>query len=102
MLYLYLVTEIKLTKIHTVHLIIIIISTSSDKFSQCIEAITTSLITPETSFPEECAFIIGFSCIVWTNIVSFLALYLMVCYLNSSPPTNIRKVRGPQKGTETM
>ena len=34
----------------------------------------TSLITLETIFPEECAFIIGFSCTVWTKMKSLLAL----------------------------
>ena len=33
---------------------------------------------------------------------SLLALYLMVHHLNSSPLTNIRKVRGHQKGMDTM
>ena len=37
------------------------------------EAITTSLIPLETILPEECAFIIGFSCTVWTTMRSLLA-----------------------------
>ena len=33
-------------------------------FSECTEAIATSLIPLETILPEKCAFIIGFSCTV--------------------------------------
>ena len=33
----------------------------------CIEAVATSLIPLVTNFPEICAFIIGFSCTVWTK-----------------------------------
>ena len=33
--------------------------------------VTTSLIPPETILSEECAFIIGFSYIVWTKMRSF-------------------------------
>ena len=59
--------------------------------------ITTSLIPLENILPEELAFIIGFSCTVWTKMKSFLlAPWLMECHLNSSLPTNIRKVRGHQ------
>ena len=36
-------------------------------FSECTEAITTSLIPLDTILPEICAFIIGFSCNVWTK-----------------------------------
>ena len=36
-------------------------------FSECIEAIATSLIPLVTNFPEICAFIIGFSFTVWTK-----------------------------------
>ena len=40
-------------------------------FSECTEAITASLIPLETLLPEECVFIIGFSCTVWIKIRSF-------------------------------
>ena len=42
-------------------------------FSECTEAITTSLILLETILPEECTFIIGFSCTVWTKMRFLLA-----------------------------
>ena len=49
-------------------------STSSDwVFSEYTEAITTSLIPIDAILPEECAFIIGFSCTVWTKMTSLLA-----------------------------
>ena len=43
-------------------------------FSECTEAI---IIPLETILPEECAFIIGFSCTVRTKLKSLLALYLI-------------------------
>ena len=55
--------------------------------------------------PEKFAFIIGFSCTVWTKMRS-LAGSLADCVLADAivipphppiPPTNIWKVRGPQK-----
>ena len=41
--------------------------------SECTEAITTSLILLVTNFPEICAFIIGFSFTVWTQMRPLLA-----------------------------
>ena len=40
---------------------------------ECTEAITTSLITLVTNFPEICTFIIGFSFTVWTRMWPLLA-----------------------------
>ena len=37
---------------------------------ECTKSITTSLIPLETILPEICAFIIGFSCTVWTKMRS--------------------------------
>ena len=38
--------------------------------AECTEAlITTSLMPLETTFPEECALIIDFSCTVWTKMM---------------------------------
>ena len=37
-------------------------------FSECTEAIATSLIPLVTNLPEICAFIIGFSFTVWTKM----------------------------------
>ena len=84
----------------TIIIFIIIINFFRRVFLKFTEVIATSLTPLETIFPEECAFIIGFSCTVWTKMESFCWLY-MVCHLNSSPPTNYRKVRSHQKGTET-
>ena len=70
--------------------------------------VATSLIPLEATIPEICAFIIGFSCTVWTKM-RYLAGSLADgvqadTILNFSrppvPPTNIRKVRGPRKSTE--
>ena len=79
-------------------IIIIFINFFRRVFLECTEAIITSLTPLETFFPEECAFIIGYSCTVWTKMRSLLALYLMVSHLIYSPPTNIRKVKGRLKG----
>ena len=67
--------------------------------------ITTSLIPLETILPEECAFIIDFSCLVWTKMRSLagsLADGVLADAILNPPcppilPTNIRKVRGPKK-----
>ena len=46
---------------------IIIINFFARVFSECIEAVTTSLVPLVANFPEICAFIIGFSFTVWTK-----------------------------------
>ena len=48
-------------------IIIIIIHFFIWVFSECTEAVATSLIPLVTNFPEICAFIIGFSFTVWTK-----------------------------------
>ena len=48
-------------------IIIIIIHFFARVFSECTEAVATSLIPLVTNFPEICAFIIGFSFTVWTK-----------------------------------
>ena len=49
-------------------ILIIIINFFRRVFSECTEAITTSLL--ETILLEECSFFIGFSCTVWTKMRS--------------------------------
>ena len=49
-------------------IMIIIIIFFRRVFSECTEAIATSLIPRVTNFPDICAFIIGFSFTVWTKI----------------------------------
>ena len=48
-------------------IIIIIIHFFAQVFSECTEAVATSLIPLVTNFPGICAFIIGFSSTVWTK-----------------------------------
>ena len=48
-------------------IIIIIINFFRRVFSECTEAVATSLIPLVTNFPEIFAFIIGFSFTVWTK-----------------------------------
>ena len=48
-------------------IIIIIIKFFDQIFSECTEAVATSLIPLVTNFPGICAFIIGFSFTVWTK-----------------------------------
>ena len=48
-------------------IIIIIIHFFAQVFSECTEAVATSLIPLVTNFPEICAFIIGFSFTEWTK-----------------------------------
>ena len=57
----------------TVIIIIIIINFFRWVFSECTEANATSLIPLDTILPEICAFIIGFSCTVWTKMILWLA-----------------------------
>ena len=71
-------------------------------FSEYTEANATSLTLLDTILPEKCAFIIGFSCTVWTKMRSLagsLADGVLADALPKPPipPTNIRKVRGPRK-----
>ena len=54
-------------------IIIIIINFFRRVFSECTEAIATSLIPLVTNFPEICAFINGFSFTVWTKMRPLLA-----------------------------
>ena len=48
-------------------LVIIIINFFRRIFSECTEAVATSLYHIVTNFPEICPFIIGFSFTVWTK-----------------------------------
>ena len=48
-------------------IIIIIFKFFMQVFSECTEAVTTSLIPLVTNFPDICAFIIGFSFTLWTK-----------------------------------
>ena len=60
-------------------IIIIIINFFSRVFSECTEAITTSLIPLDIIFHEISAYIIGFSCTVWTKMRSLAGLLADVC-----------------------
>ena len=53
--------------------IIIIINFFRRVFSEYTEAVTTSLIPIDAILPEICAFIVGFSCTVWTKMRSLRA-----------------------------
>ena len=72
-------------------IIIIIIHFFIQVFSECTEAVATSLIPLVTNFPEICAFIIGFSFTIWTKwgpcwlINRWCASWR---HFNSSPPTD--------------
>ena len=74
-------------------------------FSECTDAITTSLIPLDIILPEKCAFIIGFSYTVWTIMRSLsgslangvLADTIQIPPRPPIPPANTRKVRGRQK-----
>ena len=65
----------------------------------------TSLIPLDTILAEKCAFIIGFSCTIWTKMRSLagslaygvLADAILILPRPPIPPTNIRAVRGPRK-----
>ena len=70
--------------------------------------ITTSLIPLDIIFPDVCAFIIGFNCIMWTKMRSLacslvdgmLADAVLISPCSLIPPTNIRK-GGRRKSKET-
>ena len=62
-----------LVKGFSVIIIIIIINFFRVFFSECTEAIATSLIPLVTNFPEICDFIIGFSFTEWTKMRPLLA-----------------------------
>ena len=76
-------------------------------FLEYTEAIATSRIPLDTILHEKCAFIIGFSCTVWTkrrSLAGSLADGVLADAILIPPcppilPTNIRMVRGHQKGT---
>ena len=65
----------------------------------------TSLIPLDTILPDKYAFIIGFSCTVWTEMRSLagsladgvLADAIFISPRLPIPPTNIRKVRASKK-----
>ena len=88
-------------------IIIIFINFFRRVFSECTEAIATSLIQLDTILPEICAFIIGFSWTVWNKMRSLASSLadgvLADTILPRTPilPTNIRKGRGLGKSTET-
>ena len=87
------------------NLFIIIINFFRRVFSEFTEANATSLVPLHTILPEICAFMIGFSCIVWTKMSSLagsladgvLAGAILIPPRPPIPPTNIRMVRGPPK-----
>ena len=91
-------------------IIIIFINFFRWVFSEYTGANATSLIPLDTTLPEKCAFIIGFSCTVWTKMrslagsVADAVLADAILILPCPPPilpTNIWKVKGLQKSTET-
>ena len=65
-------------------------------FTECTEANATSLIPLDTIIPEIYAFIIGYSCTVWTKMRS-----LTGSLADGVLAYTIRMVRGLQKSTET-
>ena len=83
-------------------IIIIIINFFRCVVSECAEAIATSLIPQDTILPEKYAFIIGFSCTKMRPLAGsladgVLADAILILPRPPIPPTNIKKVRGPQK-----
>ena len=54
-------------------IIFIIINFFIRVFSEYTEVDTTSLIPIDAIFPENCTFIVGFSCTVWTKMRSLQA-----------------------------
>ena len=74
-------------------------------FLECTEVNATLLILLDLILPEICAFIISFSCTVWTKTRSLacsfadgvLADAILISLHPTLPPTNIRKERGRRK-----
>ena len=67
-------------------------------FSECTEAIATSLIQLYTILLEICAPTIGFNCTVWTKMRSMAGLLADGVLADAiSSPSNIGMVRGPRK-----
>ena len=72
---------------------------------ECTEVNATLLIPLQTIDSDKCAFIIGFSCTVWTKMMSLagsladgvLADAILIPPCPPILPTNILKVRGPRK-----
>ena len=88
-----------------INIIIIIINFFRRVFFEYTEATATSLIPLDIILPEICAFIVGFSCTLWTKMTSLacsladgvLADTILISPCPQLPPTNIRKARGRQK-----
>ena len=86
-------------------IIIIIINFFRRVFSNYTEVVATSIIPLDIILPEICAFIIAFSCTVWTKTTSLSCsladgVLADAILISPRPPlllTNIRKVRGPRK-----
>ena len=74
------------------------------------EVNATSFIPLDVILPENCPFIIGFSYTAWTKMRSLAgsladSVLLDAILILPRPqilPTNITKVRGPRKSTETV
>ena len=69
-------------------------------FRRVFSEFTTSLTPLETILPEECAFIIGFNCTMWTKMRSFALSIADSALFKFLPTHQIRKVRGRQKSAE--
>ena len=84
-------------------------STSSNRFSRSILLKGTLYIPLDTILPEKCAFIICFSCTVWTKMRSLagpladgvLAKAIVIPPRPLIPPKVIKRVRGHHSSTET-
>ena len=85
-----------------INIIIIIINFFRRVFSEYTEEIATSVIPLDIILPEICAFIIGFSCTVWTKAMSLacsladgvLTDAILIPLRPPISPTTIMKVRG--------
>ena len=90
-------------------IIIIIMNFFRRVFTECTEANATSLIPLDTILPEIYAFIIGYSCTVWTKMRPLtgsltdgvLADTILIPPRPLILPSNIRMVRGLRKKYET-
>ena len=90
-------------------IIVIIISFFRRVFSECTEAITTSLIPLDIILPEICAFILGFRCTVWDKMNSLACSLadgvpvdsILISPRPMLPPTNIGKGRVLTKSTDS-